>query len=139
MDATKSVTANFTLMPMLTVATSGTGGGTVTSSPAGISCGADCSEAYNPNTVVTLTATPPANSVFSSWSGACAGQGNPCAITMDSIKTATAVFAVASSPSNTSSSGGGGGCTLGAGGKFDPVLPGLFLLATMVLWRRRRA
>ena len=39
----------------LTVAKAGTGTGTVTSSPAGISCGADCSEPYSSGTVVTLT------------------------------------------------------------------------------------
>ena len=56
MDAAKSVTATFTLNAYtLTVAKAGTGSGTVTSSPAGINCGADCSEPYNSGTVVTLT------------------------------------------------------------------------------------
>ncbi len=58
MSAAKSVTATFNLNPVtytLTVAKAGTGSGTVTSSPAGISCGADCSEPYNSGTVVTLT------------------------------------------------------------------------------------
>ena len=39
-----------TVIPTLTVLKSGTGSGTVTSSPAGINCGSDCSEAYNPGT-----------------------------------------------------------------------------------------
>ena len=43
--------------PTLTVGKSGTGSGTVTSSPAGINCGSDCSEAYASGTSVTLTAT----------------------------------------------------------------------------------
>ncbi len=51
----------------LTVTKSGTG--TVTSNPSGISCGSDCSEPYNYNTVVTLTATPATGSTFASWSG----------------------------------------------------------------------
>jgi len=138
MNASKSVTANFTLQLMLTVAISGTGTGTVTSSPAGINCGVDCSEPYDPNVMVTLTATPSANSVFSSWSGACAGQGNPCAITMNSAKAVSAAFALAGSSGGSGGGGGGGGCTIGTEGKFDPSLPSLLVLATIVLWRRRR-
>ncbi|HJW90350.1 MAG TPA: metallophosphoesterase, partial [Anaerolineales bacterium] len=42
----------------LTVNKTGIGSGTVTSNPAGIDCGSDCSEAYAPNTSVTLTAAP---------------------------------------------------------------------------------
>ena len=34
------------------------GSGSVTSSPAGINCGSDCTETYDPGTGVTLTATP---------------------------------------------------------------------------------
>jgi hypothetical protein len=41
----------------LTVLTSGTGSGTVTSSPAGVNCGATCSASYASGTAVTLTAT----------------------------------------------------------------------------------
>ncbi|MCI0469532.1 MAG: matrixin family metalloprotease, partial [Nitrospirae bacterium] len=49
----------------LTVSKSGTGSGTVSSSPSGISCGVDCSESYNSGTTVILTATPAAGSTFS--------------------------------------------------------------------------
>jgi hypothetical protein len=48
---------------------SGLGAGTVTSSPAGINCGVVCVEDFSPGTVVTLTATPAAGSVFGGWSG----------------------------------------------------------------------
>jgi uncharacterized protein (DUF2141 family) len=85
-----SLTAG-TLVPTLTVLKSGTGSGTVTSSPAGIDCGSDCSEAYNQGTGVTLSATASAGSTFTGWSGACSGTGN-CAVTMDSNKTVTAMF-----------------------------------------------
>ncbi|CAN5867248.1 hypothetical protein BH18ACT6_BH18ACT6_10000 [soil metagenome] len=51
----------------------GTDTGTVTSSPTGINCGTDCTEAYSNGTVVTLTATPAAGSTFAGWSGACTG------------------------------------------------------------------
>ena len=53
----------------LTVNKSGPGSGTVTSSPLGINCGSDCSEAYANNTQVILTASPSTGSTFTGWSG----------------------------------------------------------------------
>ena len=59
MNAAASVTATFTRQRFtLTVTRSGLGLGTVTSSPAGVNCGGDCSETYDAGTVVVLTATP---------------------------------------------------------------------------------
>ncbi|HXG51633.1 MAG TPA: InlB B-repeat-containing protein [candidate division Zixibacteria bacterium] len=55
---------------VVSVSRSGTGSGTVTSSPAGIACGSDCSEAYTSGTTVTLTPVASAGSVFAGWSGA---------------------------------------------------------------------
>ncbi len=75
----------------LTVAKSGTGTGAVTSNPAGVNCGGDCSENYNVNTVVTLTATPDAGSVFFGWFGDCSGMGT-CIVTMDANKFVEALF-----------------------------------------------
>lgn len=69
MDANKSVTATFTQKPVLTVNISGTGSGTVTSSPSGINCGSVCSASFVRDTQVTLTATPDGDSTVSSWSG----------------------------------------------------------------------
>ncbi|MBK7191861.1 MAG: hypothetical protein IPH80_05210 [Myxococcales bacterium] len=77
----------------LTVATAGTGAGTVTSSPAGINCGSDCSESVAVGTVVTLTATPAVNATFAGWSGGgCAGTG-ACVVTVAAATTVTATFA----------------------------------------------
>ena len=59
----------------LAVTKQGSGSGTVTSSPAGILCGAACLASYVHGTVVTLTATPAAGSVFAGWTGACTGTG----------------------------------------------------------------
>ncbi len=53
----------------LTASKSGTGTGTITSSPDGINCGSDCSEKYDENTEITLTATPGSGSSFAGWSG----------------------------------------------------------------------
>jgi alpha-tubulin suppressor-like RCC1 family protein len=77
---------------LLSVGKSGTGGGTVGSNPAGIGCGADCTESYASGTVVTLTATPDTGSVFGGWSGGgCAGTGN-CVITLGAATSVTATF-----------------------------------------------
>ena len=95
MDAARSVTAAFSLaMHTLTVTEAGTGSGTVTSSPGGINCGADCSEIYTRGTRVSLTATPATGSFFAGWSGACSGSG-ACTVTMDAARVATATFLTA--------------------------------------------
>ncbi len=76
----------------LTVAKSGSGSGSVTSSPAGINCGSTCSSNFNAGTAVTLTANSAAGSTFTGWSGGgCSGTGT-CTVTMDSNKTVNATF-----------------------------------------------
>jgi hypothetical protein len=77
--------------PALTVVRAGGGTGTVTSGPAGITCGAACTASYTVGTTVTRTATPGALSTFTGWSGACSGTGS-CAVTMDMAKSVTATF-----------------------------------------------
>jgi hypothetical protein len=92
MDQARSVTATFTLQThTLTVAGNGTGSGTVTSSPAGINCGATCSQAYTQGTAVTLTPTAAAGSTFAGWSGDCSGTGS-CTVTMSQARSVTATF-----------------------------------------------
>lgn len=62
----------------LTVAKSGLGFGTVSSSPAAIFCGSDsssCSANFKKVETVVLTATPDIGSVFTGWTGAGTGQG----------------------------------------------------------------
>ncbi|MBI5181593.1 MAG: SBBP repeat-containing protein [Nitrospirae bacterium] len=110
MDANKNCTATF-FKPTLTVTKVGIG--TVTSIPAGINCGTDCSEAYNPGTSVTLTATPSTNYSFAGWSGDDCSDG---VVTMNAIKTCTAIFNTTSGGGDTgSSSGGDGGGSGGCG------------------------
>lgn len=74
----------------LFVSKAGTGGGTVTSAPGGISCGATCSASYASGTSVILTAAA-VGSTFTGWSGGCAGTG-ACTVTMSSVQTVTATF-----------------------------------------------
>ena len=74
-DGVVTVTQNTTCMASFTtvgtatlkVGTTGNGNGTVTSSPSGINCGGDCSEAYPVGTVVRLTATAASGSTFDGW------------------------------------------------------------------------
>ena len=92
MSAAKNVTATFTPSYNLTVALNGAGSGTVTSAPAGISCGSTCSASYAANTPVTLTATPGSGSAFVSWTGGgCSGTG-ACTVMMSAAQSVTATF-----------------------------------------------
>ena len=94
MTTETSITATFTRTFVLTVSAAGAGVGTVTSSPTSITCGAICSAAYASGTVVTLTATPGANSFFAGWSGGgCAGTA-PCTLTLGGATVVTATFDV---------------------------------------------
>ena len=72
----------------------GEGAGSVSSSPAGIDCGPTCSVIVDDGTIVTLTATADAGSVFSGWTGACTGTSG-CVITVDAAKSVTATFDLA--------------------------------------------
>ena len=68
------------------------GNGTVTSSPAGINCGATCSASLTANTLVALTASATSGSTFIGWTGACTGVAT-CTVTMDAAKSVNAAFA----------------------------------------------
>ena len=76
--APHTISASFNAIQQnsLNVTKAGSGNGVVTSTPAGINCGSDCSEGYNAGASVTLTASPDASSTFSGWSGACSGTGH---------------------------------------------------------------
>jgi hypothetical protein len=111
MDAARSVTATFDLKPdkTLDVSTDGSGTGSVSSSPAGIDCGATCSHAFAFGTVVTLTATPDASSDFAGWLGAgCSGTGD-CVVSMDAARSVTATFTLKTETLDVSANGTGTG------------------------------
>ncbi|HMN40631.1 MAG TPA: zinc-dependent metalloprotease family protein [Phycisphaerales bacterium] len=80
----------------ITVLMAGTGTGIVTSTPAGIACGAmggACAFDFAPGTPATLSAVATSNSVFVGWSGggACSGSG-PCSFSVVAADTITATF-----------------------------------------------
>lgn len=91
LSSDRTVSATFVAVYGLTVSIAGAGDGTVTSAPAGIACGTDCSETYPSGTSVTLTASPGARSSFAGWGGACSGTGT-CTVTMSTARSVTANF-----------------------------------------------
>jgi hypothetical protein len=82
MNANKAITASFGTLYDVNV--SAVGPGTVTLSPPG--------GTYVAGTVVTVTATPGANAVFSGWSGALTGTTTPQLLTVDADKSVAASF-----------------------------------------------
>ncbi len=100
MTQARSVTATFAAPRYtLTVSGAGTGSGTVTSSPSGISCSISngtlsgtCAATFTSGTGVTLTASPAGGSVFGAWSGACSGSGLSCTVNMTQDESVTATF-----------------------------------------------
>jgi hypothetical protein len=105
-----TVTANFAVStyPLL-VARAGLGTGRVTSAPAGVDCGSDCSESYPANTMVTLTATADLGSTFGGWSGACTGASTVCLLTMSAAANVVAAFTVGTQPVTVTKTGTGAG------------------------------
>ena len=93
MDNNKVFTATFNkLQYRLTInTTGGSGSGTVTSSPIGGSISNTPGDygLFDPNTRVTLTATPTGTSVFAGWPGV---SGTTTTITMDNNKVLLAIF-----------------------------------------------
>ena len=126
---TITITGNTTVSaqfdPNLIVTRAGNGTGTVTSSPAGISCGATCSARFGFGSSVTLTASPSAGSHFTSWSGCTSTSGATCTVTMSAVTTATATFTLdthvltVTSPSNGSVSGTGISCPGTCSGSYN--------------------
>jgi len=110
------MTATFSIddpstMATLTVVKAGAGSGTVSSDSAGILCGTDCAESYDPasGTSVILTAVAVPGASFYGWTGGgCSGTGS-CTVAMSANATVTATF----------------GTTFFLDEDFDPVLTSL--------------
>jgi hypothetical protein len=76
----------------LTVTNANKTGGTVTSNPVGIDCGATCSRNFASGTIVTLTAAP-VSGYSISWGGACSGSATTCPVTLNAAQNVTVNFA----------------------------------------------
>ncbi|WP_457333090.1 InlB B-repeat-containing protein [Rhizobacter sp. P5_C2] len=94
MSTARNVSVSFTAVavPTYALGVTVTGSGSVSSSPAGISCGSTCAHTYNQNTVVTLSATPASGYSFAGWSGAGCSGTNTCVVTMSAARTVAASF-----------------------------------------------
>ncbi len=78
----------------LIISKSGGGIGAVTSAPAGINCGGQCSASFTPGAQITLTATSDTGSTFTGWSGGgCQGTGS-CRVTMTDAGVGVTAFFV---------------------------------------------
>jgi len=91
----KSVTVAFgSAQYALDVSLSGSGSGSVASTPPGIACPGICQANFDPGTPVLLKAYPAVTSVFDFWSGACSGQHGDCGVTMNAPASVDAAFSV---------------------------------------------
>jgi ELWxxDGT repeat protein/uncharacterized repeat protein (TIGR03803 family) len=98
MDQEHSVNATFnTATTLVTVMAVGEGAGTVSSTPAGISCPGTCSARFDYGTAISLSAAPDSGSELTSWSGDCGGT-DPCLFVADQPREAVATFKPAGDP-----------------------------------------
>lgn len=83
---------NCSQLANLTVTIGGGVGGSVTSSPAGITCPGVCSANFVVGTTVTLTAVGTGGGTFSQWQGCDSSTANVCTVTTNSARNVTAEF-----------------------------------------------
>ena len=89
-----TVTARFTPLapPKYRLTVTRDGAGTVTSTPAGINCGKDCSQEFTAGTDVVLAATPGDRLTFARWEGDCTGTQAQCTVKIERARSVTAIF-----------------------------------------------
>ena len=80
------------LSRQLLVQKTGTGEGTITSSPAAIDCGDTCEASLPYGTIISLTATADYGNAFLGWTGCDSVVGRKCTVTLERDRTVTAAF-----------------------------------------------
>jgi Divergent InlB B-repeat domain len=78
--------------PRFPLTVTATGDGKVTSNLPGIECPPACSIPWDSGTAVSLLAETSGDNRFAGWAGACSGDGDTCALTMDAAKSVSARF-----------------------------------------------
>ena len=78
--------------PLYTLTASRSGEGSLSSTPAGISCPGTCEAQFVENDIVQVTATPAAGWAFSHWDGNCSGTHATCNVTMSGNRVVVARF-----------------------------------------------
>jgi hypothetical protein len=124
MDQARDVTATFILNTYpLTVSKGGNGTGSVSSNPAGIDCGTDCTQNYDYNTSVTLTATADASSTFTGWSGDTCTGTDPCQVAITQAREVTATFTLKQYTVTANATGTGAGTVSSDAGNISFTYP----------------
>jgi len=95
-SGTSTSTGSGSLLTLMTASDGGTGSGTITTTPAGTSCGANCGQ-YSYGTIVTLAAVPANGSSFVSFKGGGCGITNPCSLTITASTVVTSAFSLSTS------------------------------------------
>jgi subtilisin family serine protease len=101
----------------LCVTRSGSGAGSVSSTPVGVQCGTSCAEKVTPGAEQTLSATPASGSTFAGWSGACSGTAQ-CVVAPSLGASVTARFDAPGAPPGWEEQ------PLAAPSEREPFLPG---------------
>jgi hypothetical protein len=113
------ITAQRGACTLLTIRTAGTGSGSVSSQPSGISCGSTCSATFATTSIVTLIASP-SNGNTATWTGCDSTSGAVCTVTMSGNRTPTVTFTATQPQSHTlqvyRSGSGSGTVTSNTGG-----------------------
>ncbi|GAB4294579.1 MAG: hypothetical protein Fur0034_02480 [Desulfuromonadia bacterium] len=86
------LTSHDTPLRTLSLTLSGTGSGSVTSTPPGISCPPTCSAPFPSGASVTLTPLPDLSSFLSLWSAEGCTLPSPCTVTLDTDRNAGVSF-----------------------------------------------
>jgi Divergent InlB B-repeat domain/PASTA domain len=94
MTGAREVSATFNVEgPLLTLSMSGSGSGTVSSSPAGLQCGESCAVTFPKGQLVTLQGTPGLHSQAVKWTGCDeTTKANECIVTMSEARAISASF-----------------------------------------------